>query len=89
MTNIWCAFLSEILEVQIQAGMKGVHVGYMHSERVKEMVQYYAKKSSMHACYSHEEMFTGGGLTGYREETVNFCSHTEILSCHTVGIKST
>jgi hypothetical protein len=69
--------------------MKGVHVGYMHSEWVKEMVQYYAKISSMGDCYSHEEMFTVGGLTAHREGTVNFCSHTEILSCHNVSIKGT
>jgi hypothetical protein len=52
-------------------------------------MKYYAKKSSMHDYYSHEEVFTGGELTAYREETVNYCSHTEILSNHTFGIKST
>ena len=43
MTETFGIPLSEILEVQVEAGMKGVHMRYMHSEWVKEMAQYYAK----------------------------------------------
>jgi hypothetical protein len=45
MTETFGMPLNEILEVQVQEGMKGIHVGYMHIEWVKEIVQKRTKES--------------------------------------------
>jgi len=62
MTETFGVPLNEILEVHEQAGMKGVHVGYMHSEWVKEMVQYYAKNPVRMPVIPMKKCLQGEGL---------------------------
>jgi len=62
MTETFGMPLSEILEVRVQAGMKRVHARYMHSERVKEMVQYYAKNPVCMTVIPKKKCSQGEGL---------------------------
>ena len=62
MTETFGMPLSEILAVQVQAGMKGVHVEYMHNEWVKEMVQYYAKNPVCMTVIPIKKCLQGEGL---------------------------